>query len=69
MLIEFDTAYSAMLPYFDRLWSVINGSWDDWNTEISPKVRAIACSRTRACMVNDFMRTRGSRLAEADATI
>lgn len=69
MLIEFDDAYQAMLPYFDRLWSVINGAWGDWDVEVSPKVRAISSTRTRACLVNDFMRTRGSRLAEEDQTI
>ena len=69
MLIEFDAAYQAMLPYFDRLWGVVNGSWDDWGTELSPKVRALASTRTRACMVNDFMRTRGTRLAEEDPNI
>lgn len=69
MLIEFDNAYRAMLPYFDRLWGVINGGWEDWNEEMSPKVMAMASTRTRACMVNDFMRTRGCRLAEEDATI
>lgn len=69
MLIDFDVTYKAMLPYFDRLWEVINGSWTDWNTEISPKVRAIATTRTRACMVNDFMRTRGARLAVEDPTV
>jgi len=69
MLIEFDNCYQSMLPYFDRLWGVINGGWDDWGTEISPKVRALSSTRTRACMVNDFMRIRGLRLAEEDATI
>lgn len=69
MLIEFDDVYRAMLPYFDRLWGVVNGAWEDWGTEISPKVRSLSCTRTRACLVNDFMRTRGSRLAEEDATI
>ncbi len=69
MLIEFDNARQAMLPYFDRLWSVVNGAWEDWETETSPKVRAISSTRTRACLVNDFMRIRGSRLAEEDETI
>lgn len=69
MLIEFDDTYQAMLPYFDRLWGVINGAWEDWGTEISPKVRALSSTRSRACLVNDFMRTRGSRLAEEDETI
>ncbi len=69
MLIEFDNAYRAMLPYFDRLWGVINGGWLDWGTEMSPKVRALASTRTRACMVNDFMRTRGARLAEDDPNV
>lgn len=69
MLIEFNDVYGAMLPYFDRLWGVVNGSWEDWEKEISPKVRALSSTRTRACLVNDFMRTRGSRLAEEDATI
>lgn len=69
MLIEFDDAYKAMLPYFDRLWSVINGAWEDWDVEVSPKIRAISSTRTRACLVNDFMRTRGSRLAEEDQTV
>lgn len=69
MLIEFDVTYKAMLPYFDRLWEVIHGSWNDWNTEVSTKVRAIASTRTRACMVNDFMRSRGARLAEGDPTV
>ena len=69
MLIEFDIAYGALLPYFDRLWGVVNGGWGDWSTEISPKVRALASARTRACMVNDFMRDRGSRLAEQDADV
>ena len=69
MLIEFDTAYKVMLPYFDRLWGVINGGWDDWNTELSPKVRALASTRTRACMINDFMRIRASRLTEEDETV
>ena len=69
MLLEFDNAYQAMLPYFDRLWGVINGGWEDWNTEISPKVRAQSSTRTRACMVNDFMRTRGSRFAMEDANV
>jgi hypothetical protein len=69
MLIEFDAAYDAMLPYFDNLWAIINGSWTDWNSELSPKVRAIASTRTRACMVNDFMRTRGARWADDDPNI
>lgn len=69
MLIEFDDAYRAMSPYFDRLWGVVNGAWADWNEEISPKVRALAHSRTRACMVNDFMRTRGSRLSLEDSSV
>lgn len=69
MLIDFDTTHSVMLPYFDRLWDVVNGAWLDWNTEISPKVRSIASTRTRACMVNDFMRERGVRLAAEDRTI
>jgi hypothetical protein len=69
MLIDFDTAYKAMLPYFDRLWGAIDGSWADWNTEISPKVRALASTRTRACLVNDFMRNRGARLAVEDPTV
>lgn len=69
MLIEFDDAYQAMLPYFDRLWNVVNGAWGDLDAEISPKVRALSSTRTRACLVNDFMRTRGSRLAEEDSTI
>lgn len=69
MLIEFNDVYGAMLPYFDRLWGVVNGSWEDWEKEISPKVRALSSTRTRACLVNDFMRTRGSRLAEEDVTI
>jgi len=69
MLIEYDNAYAALLPYFDRLWEVVNGGWGDWSGEIPAKVRAIATSRTRACMVNDFMRTRGSRLAETDPTV
>lgn len=69
MLIEFDDTYQAMLPYFDRLWGVINGAWEDWGAEISPKVRALSSTRSRACLVNDFMRTRGSRLAEEDETI
>lgn len=64
MLIEFDNARQAMLPYFNSLWEVINGGWEDWNSELSPKVRAVASSRTRASLVNDFMRTRGTRLAE-----
>lgn len=69
MLIEFDAAYLAMLPYFDRLWGVVNGGWGDWSAELSPKVRALASTRTRACMVNDFMRDRGTRLAEEDANV
>ena len=69
MLIEFDAAHYAMGPYFDRLWDVINGSWKDWNTEISPKVRAIASTRSRACLVNDFMRTRGTRLTVEDPNV
>lgn len=69
MLIEFDDTYQAMIPYFDRLWGVINGAWEDWGAEISPKVRALSSTRSRACLVNDFMRTRGSRLAEEDETI
>lgn len=69
MRIEFDNAHNAMIPYFDRLWGVINGAWADWEVEISPKVRALSSTRSRACLVNDFMRTRGSRLAEEDATI
>ncbi|MEO5971602.1 MAG: hypothetical protein ABIQ95_16880 [Bdellovibrionia bacterium] len=69
MLIEFDDAYGAMLPYFDRLWNVVNGAWQDWSEEISPKVRAISSTRSRACLVSDFMRVRGSRLAEEDNSI
>lgn len=69
MLIDFDDAHRVMLPYFDRLWDVINGSWMDWKTEISPKVRAFASTRTRANMVNDFMRMRGARLAVEDPTV
>jgi hypothetical protein len=69
MLIEFDDAYRAMLPYFDRLWEVVNGSWDDWNKEISAKVLALASSRSRAALVNDFMRSRGARLALEDGTV
>ncbi|TSA58283.1 MAG: hypothetical protein D4R39_01025 [Methylophilaceae bacterium] len=69
MLIEFDDAHHAMLPYFDRLWGVVNGAWGDWGTEISPKVRALSSARSRACLVNDFMRIRGGRLAEEDASI
>lgn len=69
MLIEFDAAHDAMGPYFDRLWDVINGSWKDWNTEVSPKVRAIASTRSRACLVNDFMRTRGTRLTVEDPNV
>ena len=69
MLIEFDAAHDAMGPYFDRLWDVINGSWKDWNTEVSPKVRAIASTRSRACLVNDFMRTRGTRLTVDDPNV
>lgn len=69
MLIEYDEAHQAMLPYFDRLWGVVNGAWLDWEKEISPKVRALAAARTRACMVNDFMRDRALRLREEDATI
>ncbi len=69
MLIEFDAAHDAMGPYFDRLWDVINGSWKDWNTEVSPKVRAIASARSRACLVNDFMRTRGTRLTVEDPNV
>ena len=69
MLIEFETAHDAMVPYFDRLWDVINGSWKDWNTELSPKVRAIASSRSRACLLSDFMRTRGTRLSVEDPTV
>ena len=68
-LIEFENAYQAMLPYFDRLWGVVSGSWGDWEAELSPKVRALASTRTRACMVNDFMRTRGVRLAEEDPNV
>lgn len=69
MLIEFDDANHAMLPYFDRLWGVIDGAWKDWETEISPKVRSLSSARSRACMVNDFMRIRGIRLTEEDASI
>lgn len=69
MLIEFDSAYQAMLPYFDRLWGVINGGWDDWGEEVAPKVRALASSRSRACLVHDFMRNRGVRWAEEDANV
>lgn len=69
MLIEFDNAYQAMLPYFDRLWNVVNGGWEDWNSELSPKVRSVASNRSRASLVNDFMRTRGTRLAEEDPNV
>lgn len=69
MLIEFDAVNDAMGPYFDSLWAVINGSWVDWNKEISPKVRAMASARTRACLVNDFMRTRGTRLTMDDQNV
>lgn len=69
MLIEFNDAHHAMLPYFDRLWGVVHGAWGDLNSEISPKVRALSSPRTQACLINDFMRTRGSRLAEEDTTI
>ena len=69
MLIEFDAAYKALLPYFDKVWGVVNGSWQDWNEEVSPKVRALASSGSRAHLVNDFMRTRARRLAEEDENI
>jgi hypothetical protein len=66
MLIEFDKAYDAMGPYFDSLWDVVNGSWKDWESEVPAKVRALASTRSRACLINDFMRTRGVRLAAQD---
>ncbi|SDY40161.1 hypothetical protein [Nitrosomonas sp. Nm33] len=69
MLIEFDTAHNVMRPYFNGLWSVINGAWEDWQIEISPKVKSLTSARTRACMINDFMRIRGIRLAEENESI
>jgi hypothetical protein len=69
MLIEYDHAYQAMLPYFDRLWGVVNGGWDDWGTEINPKVRAMSSARSRASLVHDFMRNRGVRWAEEDSHV
>lgn len=69
MLIEFDNAHDAMLPYFDKIWGVIRGSWDDYQTELSAMARAINSPRTRASQIHDFMRARGTRLAETDQTI
>lgn len=69
MLIEFDVAHRALLPYLNSLRGVIEGAWKDWENEISPKVRSISHSRSRACMVNDFMKIRGIRLAEEDKSV
>lgn len=69
MLIEFDAAYHGLIPYFDRLWGVINGAWSDWNADVPDKVKAKAHSRSRASLIHDFMRDRGVRLAEVDPTV
>lgn len=69
MLIDFETAYKAMLPYFDPIWRAVNGSWKDWHDEVSPRARALASSGGRAYMVNDFMRARARRMAEEDLTV
>ena len=69
MLIEFDDAHSALQPYLNSLRSVIDGAWKDWQTEIPSQVRSISHARSRACMVNDFMKMRGIRLAEKDSSI
>lgn len=69
MLIEYENAHDMLLPYFDRLWGVIRGGWDDWNNEVPELVRARATRRSQASMIHDFMRWRSGKLAEEDQTV
>ncbi|BBB60813.1 hypothetical protein UNDKW_2540 [Undibacterium sp. KW1] len=58
-----------MSPYFDRVWDIIRGDWDDYQNENSERVQALNSPRTRASQIHDFMRDRATRLAELDSTI
>lgn len=69
MLISFDAAHGALSQHFPNLWSVVDGAWNDYQTKISPEVRAMASTRSRASLVHDFMVKRSLEMAGISSSV
>lgn len=64
MLIEYDETDAALTPYFDDIWGVIHGAWNDWNTLIPAEAKAAATLRSKASFIHDFMASRWRKLEQ-----
>jgi hypothetical protein len=67
-LISFDDAQTALKPYYNKIWTLINAAWNDWQ-QLPPSALAKASARTRASFVHDFMVARANGLVDVDGTI
>lgn len=64
MSISFQAAEQYLSGMFDPLWDIVNDAWSDWNTETSPKAKAVLTARSRASNVHDYMVWRARSFCE-----
>jgi hypothetical protein len=64
VLISYDAAQTQLAELFDPLWEIVDDAWDDWQTETSPKAKAILTTRSRASNMHDYMVWRARRFCE-----